>query len=319
MRLGFLVKILGQGGLKEHDSRRWQNEPHLSVSLVYLRDIFEYLRLKQIRMYRMSSDLAPYLTHPDLPQFHDQIDECLNELEEVGELARVQGLRLSFHPSLHVVINSADDALVAKSAADLSVQARLLDAMGLGVEAVIVIHVGGVYGNAAAARERFVRNLVRLPEATRRRLVLENDDGRFCVEDTVWIHQRTGIRLVFDNLHHLIHNPERVPTAEALAMCLGTWPPDVRPKIHFSSPRTEMRVNEQRDPETGRRTQVLQEPIWTRHADFVNPFEFIALMQQAASLRPFDVMLEIKAKDLALLRLRRDLARFAPDLAGAIF
>ncbi len=30
----------------------------------------------------------------------------------------------------------------------------------------------------------------------------------------------------------------------------------------------------------------------------------------------FDVMLEAKAKDLALLRLRADLARYAPDVAA---
>ena len=38
-RLGFALKVLGQPGLKSHDSRRWQNEPHLSVSLAYLREI----------------------------------------------------------------------------------------------------------------------------------------------------------------------------------------------------------------------------------------------------------------------------------------
>jgi UV DNA damage endonuclease len=27
-------------------------------------------------MYRISSDIAPYITHPDLPQFHQQIEEC---------------------------------------------------------------------------------------------------------------------------------------------------------------------------------------------------------------------------------------------------
>jgi UV DNA damage endonuclease len=35
-----------------------------------------------------------------------------------------------------------------------------------------------------------------------------------------------------------------------------------------------------------------------------------------ADLLPFDVMLEAKARDLALLQLRDDLLRFAPDLAG---
>ncbi len=318
MRLGFPVKVLGQAGLKEHDSRRWQNNPHLSVSLAYLRDIFEYLRRERISMYRISSDLAPYLTHPELTQFHGQIEECAAELAAVGQLAQEIGLRLSFHPSQYVVLNAPDEALVAKSVLDIATQAEMLDRMGLDDEAVVVLHVGGVYEGRERARERFVLAFERLPEPARRRLVLENDDTRFGVADTLWIHQRSGVRLVFDNLHHHCFNPERVPLAEALAACLETWPAHVRPKVHFSSPRTEMRVAEQQDPQTGRRVQVLQPPVWTRHSDYIHPFEFIAFLREAAGLRPFDVMLEAKGKDLALLRLREDVQRYAPDLAGGL-
>ncbi|HSN76871.1 MAG TPA: UV DNA damage repair endonuclease UvsE [Anaerolineae bacterium] len=318
MRLGFPVKVLGQAGLKEHDSRRWQNNPHLSVSLAYLRDIFEYLRRERIAMYRISSDLAPYLTHPELTQFHGQIEECAAELAAVGHLAREIGLRLSFHPSQYVVLNAPDEALVARSALDVVTQAELLERMGLDDEAVVVLHVGGVYEGRERARERFVLAFERLPEPARRRLALENDDTRFGVADTLWIHQRTGVRLIFDNLHHHNFNPERMPLRDALAACLETWSPHVRPKVHFSSPRTEMRVAEQQDPATGRRVQVLQPPLWTRHSDYIHPFEFIAFLREAAGLRPFDVMLEAKGKDLALLRLRADVQRYAPDLAGGI-
>jgi len=66
--------------MKDHDSRRWQNKPHLRVSIEYLDRIFNYLADHRIRMYRMSSDLAPYITHPDLPQFHHQIDESREAL-----------------------------------------------------------------------------------------------------------------------------------------------------------------------------------------------------------------------------------------------
>lgn len=315
MHLGFVVKVLGQPGLKENDSRRWQNNPHLSVSLAYLRDIFEYLRGRRIRMYRISSNLAPYLTHPDMPQFHHQIDECAAELEAMGRLAREIGLRLSFHPSQYVILNSPDEGLVAKSTLDLNAEAELLERMGLGPEAVVVVHVGGTYEGHKPARERFARRFDQLPEITRRRLVLENDDERFGVADILWIHERTGVRLVFDNLHHHNYNPERLPLREALAACLATWPPDIVPKVHFSSPRTEMRIVERKNAETGRKEQTLQAPVWTNHSDYVHPFEFIALLREAAGLRPFDIMLEVKAKDLALLRLREDLARFAPDLA----
>ena len=75
IRLGFPVKVLG-APLRSHDSRRWQNQPHLSVSLAYLRDIFTYLHRQGIAFYRLAGQLAPYATHPNLPAFHRQLDEC---------------------------------------------------------------------------------------------------------------------------------------------------------------------------------------------------------------------------------------------------
>jgi UV DNA damage endonuclease len=59
---------------------------------------------------------------------------------------------------------------------------------------------------------------------------------------------------------------------------------------------------------------VLQPPVWTGHADYNNPFEAIPFLRSIAHLET-DVMLESKAKDLSLLRLRTDIARYAPDLA----
>jgi hypothetical protein len=58
MRLGFAVKVLGEGGLPSHDSRRWQSGPHLRISLDYLRAILGYLDRHDIRMYRMATALA---------------------------------------------------------------------------------------------------------------------------------------------------------------------------------------------------------------------------------------------------------------------
>lgn len=311
MRLGFVVKPLARPELKSHDSRRWQNNPHLSVSLAYLRDLFAHLHAARIGMYRMADDLAPYATHPDMPQFHRQVEECAAELAEAGAQARAVGLRLSFHPAQYILINAPDEGLVARSSAELAVQASILDGMGMGPEAVIVTHLGGVYGDAAAARERFARNFAALPPAVARRLVLENDDTRFGVADTLWVHERTGIRLIFDNLHHRLCNPDGRSPREALAACLATWPADVRPKIHFSTPRTEWRV--EGDP-AGEDAQV-KRSRWNYHSDYVNPFEFIDFLLLAEGLREFDVMLEVRAKDIALAQLREDLARYAPALA----
>jgi UV DNA damage endonuclease len=72
-------------------------------------------------------------------------------------------------------------------------------------------------------------------------------------------------------------------------------------------------IAEQRD-ESGRKKRVLRQPRLSQHADFVDPFAFIDLLRLAQGERDFDVMLECKAKDLALLRLRRHLKQLAPDL-----
>jgi UV DNA damage endonuclease len=318
MRLGFAVKVLGRPDLPSNDARRWQSGPHLRVSLQYLAAIFDYLAATGISMYRISSDLAPYVTHPDLPQFHGQIDECAPELEALGARARALGLRLSFHPSQFILLNSPDEGLVDKSILDLAAQARMLDLMALGPEAVVVTHVGGVYGDIEAGRERWVRSWERLPEAVRRRLVLENDDTRFGVSDTLWIHERTGVPLVFDYLHHWCLDRAGIDQHAALAACLRTWPHGVTPKIHYSSPRTEMRSIERKNKKTGKAEQVQAPPIWSGHADYINPFECITFLRGAATLPDFDIMLESKMKDLALLRLREDLQRYAPDVAARI-
>ena len=60
----FRSKSFGAQGLKSHDARRWQSNPELNVSLDYLKAIFSYLAQNGIGMYRMSSDLAPYVRIP---------------------------------------------------------------------------------------------------------------------------------------------------------------------------------------------------------------------------------------------------------------
>jgi UV DNA damage endonuclease len=318
MRLGFPVKVLGQPGLKSHDNRRWQNHPHLSVSLAYLRDIFLYLKRQDIRMYRMAADLAPYVVHPDMPEFHSQIEECTAELVAVGELALEGNLRLSFHLPLTVVLNAQDETIARQSSQSAVAHGRILEAMGLGPEAVLVTHVGGLYGDRGPALERFVERFEHLPDVARQRLVLENDDKRFSVSDIHWVHQRTGIPLVFDYLHFRNFNPQGLDSAQALDICLRSWPPGVKPKMHFSSPRTAMRIVERRASRDRSTSPQLRAPRPIQHADFADPFQFIDFFSKAKQVveQEFDVMLEVKGKDLAVLRLREDLMRFAPSLLG---
>ncbi|MCZ0960027.1 UV DNA damage repair endonuclease UvsE [Paracoccus benzoatiresistens] len=338
LRLGFPVKVMGRPGMKSNDTRRWQQNPHLKTSLEYVDAILDYLVEAGIDMYRMSSDLAPYATHPDMPQFHGMVGESDAELAALGRKARGLDMRLSFHPSQFVLLNSPDPALTRKSIWDLSSQAEMLDRMGMGPEAVLVTHVGGVYDDREESRARWIEGYNQCPDHVRRRLVLENDDIRFSAADVLWIHDRCGVPLIFDYQHFWCLNPEGLALRPTLERFVRSWPDGVRPKIHFSSPRTELREVKRKvtDKEraalksaapakgpltrevvksTSRFKTVLLPPIWTGHADFTNPFEFATFMREAEGL-DFDVMLEAKTKDLSLLKLRGDLFRYAPDVAA---
>ena len=315
LRLGVPVKLMGAPDIKSNDTRRWQQSPHLKVSLEYMDKALDYLDRHDIRMYRLSSDLAPYATHPDMPQFHSMVRDSDAELRAFGAKAKSLGIRLSFHPSQFVVLNSPDPALVDKSISDLNSQAEMLDRMELGPEAVMVIHVGGTYGDRTAANARWAETWnSKLSAHVKRRLVLEHDDLRFSVSDILWIHEQTGVRLIFDHQHFWCLNPDRLDMRDALERVLRTWPDGQRPKVHFSSPRTEMRELKRKEKGTRKVKTVLVPPVNTGHADFCNPFEFATFMRVAEGL-DFDVMLEAKVKDLALIRLRLDLLRYAPDVA----
>ena len=300
-RLGFAVKIVGRPNLKSNDARRWQSGPHVSVSIGYLREILKYLDEIDVRMYRMSSDFVPYATHPDLPQFHDQIRECAAELADTGRRAGELGIRLSLHPSQFVLLSALDPAITDKGIADVNAQAALLDALEQGPEAVVVIHLGGAYGDKPAAMSRFIANFPRLSESGRRRLVIENDETIYTVEDCLRVHEATGIPVVFDHQHHLL-NPGSLSVGDAARAALGTWPSEVTPKIHFSSPKLDARVVKR-----GKET-VEAPPLLSQHADYIHPWEFAGLLQAAGDVT-FDVMLEAKRKDAALLKLRDDLRR----------
>lgn len=309
-RLGFSIRVYGSPDLPSHEARGPGLASHLSVNLAFLRDICLYLQTNRIAMYRMHSNVIPTGLHADPDALLRQADECHAQLEQLGQLIQQSQIRLTFHPYSQVTLNALNEEQADASQRSLASHALLLDALALGPDAVVVLHVGGVYDNRQTSAERFVRRYEALPDTVRRRVVLEQDDARYGHAAVRAIHEACGVPLVFDSLHHRVWNPERVPVRDALEYSLGTWPDTVRPKVHYATARSEMRLLE-----GSRRIKL---PTWTEHADFVVPFEFIDWMEQAEGLRPFDIMLEAKARDVALVQLRRDLVRFAPELAARI-
>ncbi len=317
-RLGFAVKVLGNGGLASSDTRRWQSGPHLRRSVELLLPVIEYLRRIDVRVFRLASGTIPYGTHPDLPDldYRRQLAEAASEIADLRDRTQAAGLRLSTHPGQYTVINGPDAEITRKALLDLEQDAALLDALGQGPEATVVVHVGGVYGDRSSALDRWEAAWARLSDAARRRVGLENDERSFGLRDVLELHRRTGVRVVLDVHHHAIHPDGReVPLPEALAQSVATWPAGVRPKVHLSSVRTMLAVEAR--PRSGRRG-VERRPVvppLAAHADLVSPWDLERVVRAANG--PLDVMLEAKGKDLALLAVRRALVGVAPDIAAA--
>jgi UV DNA damage endonuclease len=317
-RLGFAVKVLGAPEpLKEADRRRWQSGPSLERSIELLHGVFDHLERAGVRMYRMSSNVIPYGTHPELPQFdyRRQLDASGDAVAALGRRARSLGLRLSTHPGQYTVINGPDEGLRDRSLAELESHAALLDALGCGPDATVVVHVGGLYGDRASALDRWARAYERLSPGARARVGLENDERMFGVGDVLELSRRTGVRVVVDHHHARINPTPGLDAREAIRAAFATWPAGVRPKVHLSSPRASVEWVRRRVPGTRRSRAVPVLPDLAPHADLVSPWDFLELIGLVPG--PVDVMLEAKAKDLALTWLRRQLAELAPEVDAA--
>jgi UV DNA damage endonuclease len=302
MRLGYACMVMGID-VKSSDTRRWQNNPHLSVSLDYVSRILEYTASLGLRMYRLSSDIAPYYTDITRPQFGNQLEEARQQLADVGALARSLDIRLSMHPGQYTVLNSPTDKTYASAVRELEYAARVLDLMGQPPDNKVIVHIGGAYGDKRSALDRWIERYPLLPDFVRARLIIENDDTVFNVDDALYVHEHTGVPVVFDNLHHRVNPSPRedgtnLNEIDALAMCLGTWPEGQQPKIHYSDQKTgnsEIRVK-------GKGVR-LQPAAAGAHADYVDPEAFADFVSRARlRLLDFDVMFEAKAKELAAVR-----------------
>src|SRR5690606_28369661 len=136
---------------------------------------------------------------------------------KIGRYIKNNNLRISMHPDQFVVLNSPKPEIVTNSVNELKYQCALLDAMELDDTAKLQLHGGGVYGDNTAAMQRFIETYALLPENVTLRLVLENDDRLYSLQDCLYIHAQTGIPILFDNFHHeCLSNGE--PMAEALQL-----------------------------------------------------------------------------------------------------
>lgn len=248
--------------------------------------VLRYNRGHQIHVFRFTSKLVPLATHP-ISSGWDYFKEFSTELEELGAYIKENNMRVSAHPDHFSLLNSPKDEVIAASLTDLNYHAGLFDTMGLGDEAKLVLHVGGLYKDKEQALERFRRNFQALPDNIKNRIILENDDKSYTAKDVLNLCRELNIPMVLDVHHHECCNDGQ-DIRELLPGIFATWS-DMPPKIHFSSPKDAKNIR--------------------AHADYIKAEDFIKFLDIAKEIgnADFDVMIEAKQKDRALHTLMKDL------------
>lgn len=244
-------------------------------------------RAHDIKVFRLTSKLIPFATHP-IAENWDWVSDVESELKKLGEYVKNHNFRISAHPDHYTLINSPNNEVITASLKDLEYHHKIFAVMGLDNSAKLIIHVGGAYKNKEESIKRFIDNYKLLPEHLKNRILLENDDKIYTVQDVLKICRETGTPMVLDLHHHWCTNPNE-DIFPYLAHIFSTWNKEkIPPKIHLSSPKDEK--------------------DFRSHADFVEAESFLAFLEEAKQLnQDFDVMIEAKQKDAALLKLMEDI------------
>ncbi|KFA79867.1 hypothetical protein S40288_03746 [Stachybotrys chartarum IBT 40288] len=215
------------------------------LGLANARDIVKMLRWNDkfgIKFMRLSSEMFPFASHDEygykLAPFASEV------LAEAGKVAGELGHRLTTHPGQFTQIASPRKEVVSAAFRDLEYHDEMLSLLRLpeqaNRDAVMILHMGGTYGDKAATLDRFRQNYMKLPEGVKKRLVLENDDVAWSVHDLLPICEELNIPLVLDYHHHnIIFDPSiREGSLDIMSLydrIQKTWSKKgIKQKMHYS-------------------------------------------------------------------------------------
>lgn len=248
--------------------------------------LMDWNELNGIKVFRLSSELFPHMSNSKAPQYDFEFAKDL--LKQIGEKSKLLNQRLTFHPGQYNVIGTANKEAFENTIRDLKYHADVLDLMGLDENSVMVIHGGGTYGDKEKTKERWCKQFKELPENVQKRLVLENCEKNFSIEDCLDVSKKVNVPVVFDTHHFecykLLHKDEEFKNPDYyIPEILETWNRrDIKPKFH---------VSEQGSGKIG------------HHSDFIETIPDYLLDIPEKYNYEIDIMIEAKMKEQAIFKL----------------
>jgi UV DNA damage repair endonuclease len=254
---------------------------------------------EDLRMVRLGSDILPVYTEPTWGRFWRDSSVrayCERELLKVGDLARKNNVRLSFHPGQFCVLASESDDIVNRSIEEFEYHADMARWMGFGKtfqDFKINVHIAGRRGPDGI---RAV--LPRLSPEARNCITIENDEMTWGIEHSIELVNDCA--LVLDIHHHWVKTGEYIEASDdRVKRIIDSWR-GVRPTLHYSVSREDVivehpghiRPNLSTLLESGHKKAKLR-----AHSNF---YWNTAVNEWALSFREtHDIMCESKAKNLA--------------------
>ncbi|MCJ1386395.1 UV-damage endonuclease [Xylographa soralifera] len=219
-----------------------------SLGVANAKDIVKMLRWNErygIRFLRLSSEMFPFASHEEYG--YKLAPFASGALAEAGKVAGELGHRLTTHPGQFTQLGSPRKSVIDNALRDLEYHSELLSLLKLPPQqdrdAVMILHLGGVFGDKEATLERFRENYKRLSPDIKKRLVLENDDVSWSVHELLPLCEELNIPMVLDFHHNnIIFDSEHIREGSKDIMdlyprILATWKrKNITPKMHYSEP-----------------------------------------------------------------------------------
>ncbi len=266
-----------------HMKQATQDNLYIKIkkNLEALDHILDYNIQNKIGLFRITSDLIPFGSS-DVNNL-EWGDIFQNEFILLGEKIRKEKIRVSMHPGQYTVLNSLDAKVVYKAVEDLRYHCKVLDLLGCEQSSKIILHIGGAYGNKKLAMQRFVQEYKQLDDNIKKRLVIENDDRTYQIDEVLEVSSQTGAPVIFDVLHHKInHSDQKIDLFEWIKLSKKTWKAeDGNQKIHYSE----------------------QNPLRQAgaHSEHIQMDTFLEFYKGLGREIP-DIMLEVKDKNLSAVK-----------------
>lgn len=195
----------------------------------------DFCSVNQIKLYRMTSALFPFA---DTDLGEAVLHSMTEELRKTGDRALSLGIRLVLHPDQFVVLSSDKLSVVENSIKILAAHALILDMLGQPRSPQALMNIHGGKSDRTSQLKSVIRDL---PESIRSRLTFENDEYAYSSSEILEVCLDTGVPMVFDAHHHVIH--EHLETyddpsvAEMLAAARTTWSVPEWQLVHISNGR----------------------------------------------------------------------------------